>query len=338
MRNAILATVFFSIPVLAQRDITGTQLGLASIQGRVVLQDAPSAAPEQIPVHLTQSNGVPVAVAYTSGNGQFLFNNLATGNYEIRVSAPGFHPVSHTVNVNTASGRIQTQVYLRRLEPRARTDPAATSASISMREMLAPPGARREYEKGLEKLRKVDFPAAERHLKKAVAIHPAYSRAWVELGQLYARTSRSGEALKSFREGLRQDDQNRDAWLYMARLLNDQGQHLEALQAAARLEQQYARDPRNHLEIARGLLGVGKIPEAEAAARRLDTEPHAEVPEVHLVLFHILRLRQDKQAAAAELRTYLKEISDSGVPSTVAPVVRARDLLAKLETEIATAK
>lgn len=223
--RSLLAAMALCLSILglrAQRDMTGTNVGLASIQGQVFLQDAPNQTLEQVPVQLSRSNGVPVGVAYTSGNGQFLFNNLPTGGYEVSVAAPGYHKFSQTVSINTASGRVYVQVHLRRLESRSQAEPGGPPVDVRI-----PPAARREYEKGLERLGKQDSAAGERH---------------------------------------------------------------------------------------------------------------SQAPEVHLVLFHILRLRQDKARSAAELRTYLKEMDDSGVPAATPAIARARELLAKLEKEIAAAK
>ena len=331
----LLAAVCLAPALQSQRDISGTA-GRGSIHGRVILHDSPDRTPEQIPVHLSQSNGPPITVSYTSGNGQFLFTNLPSGGFEVTINWPGYQRFAQVVSIHTGSTRIQMQAHLRPLEPRA--EAGGGSQLVAVSEMLAPPAARRECEKGLEKLRKNDLAGAERHLKKAVALHPPYPRAWVELGQLYERTHRSNEALESFRHALSQDAKNRDALLSMARLLNDQNRPIEALRAAAQIEQLYPGDPRNHLEIARGLLGAGKIQEAELAARQLERQPHQQRPEVHLVLFNIFQVRQDKIHAAGELGAYLKEMEDSGVASTNPAIVRARETLAKLETEIAAKK
>lgn len=328
-----VAAAFAQAP--APGDITQPNPGAGSIQGRVLLPNSPDQPPEQIPVRLSQGSGIPIGVIYTSGNGQFLFSNLPTGRYEVSVTLPGFQRFSQVVDISRGSGRIQMQVHLRKAEE---AQPETGGRSVSVGEMLAPAGARREYEKGLEKLRKDDSAGAERHFKKAVALHPAYSRVWVELGQLYARTKRPSEAIESFREALRHDEKDRDAMLYMARLLNDQSQHVAALRAAAQLEQIYSGDARNHLEIARGLLGLGKVEEAEMAARQIQSEAHLQTPEVHLILFSIFRMRRNTVAAAGELRTYLKEMEGRGVAPGDAAIARARELLAQLESEIAGAK
>ncbi len=336
----ILAAMSVGAAALAQApapgDITQPNPGAGSIQGRVILPNSPDQPPEQIPVRLSQGSGIPIGVIYTSGNGQFLFSNLPTGRYEVSVTLPGFQRFSQMVDISRGSGRIQMQVHLRRAEEAAQQE--AGGRSVSVGEMLAPAGARREYEKGLEKLRKDDSAAAERYFKKAVGLYPAYSRVWVELGQLYARSKRPSEAIESFREALRHDEKDRDALLCMARLLNDQNQYVAALRAAAQLEQIYAGDARNHLEIARGLLGLGKVEEAEMAARQLESEAHLQTPEVHLVLFSIFRMRRHTAAAAGELRTYLKEMEGRGVARGDAAIARARELLAQLESEIAGAK
>jgi tetratricopeptide (TPR) repeat protein len=199
---------------------------------------------------------------------------------------------------------------------------------VSLGEMRAPPAARREFERGLEQVRRGDTAAAERFLRKAVEIYPAYTRAWVELGRLHAAAHRADQALECFDAALRHDPADPEALRGTARLLNDRGRHLEALRAAAQLEQLGSGDARSHLEIARGLLGAGKPAEAEAAARRLESEPHAQAPEVHLVLYQIAQSRQDRGAAAAELRAYLKEVGESAAP-------HARQALDRLEAELA---
>ena len=319
----------------AQRDVSGTT-GLGSIYGRVILQDSPNQTPEQILVQLTKGSGFPIAESYTTGNGQFAFSNVPAGDFEVRVNLPGYHPFFEKVSIRTGSTRVQVQIHLRRLEPAAR--PGVAGPSVSVGEMLAPAGARREFDKALEKSRKGDASSAERHFKKAVALYPAYLRAWIELGQLYERSNRSAEALQSYRQALTHDGKNRGALLATARLLNDHGRYIEALRASAQLEQLYPADARNHLEIARGLLGAGKAAEAEAAARDLERGPHAEIPEVHVVLFSILRSRQDTAGAAAQLRSYLKEMDKRNVAPTNPAMVHAREMLAKLESEIAAAK
>lgn len=330
----VLALVGMAATVRAQ-DISQPNPGAGSIQGRVILQDSPDQPLEQIPVHLRQGSGIPIGVVYTSGNGQFLFSNLPSGRYEVSVSLPGFQKFSQTVEIHRGTGRIQMQAYLLKREaPRSE----AGHPAVSVEEMQAPAGARREYEKGVERLRKEESAAAERHFKKAVALYPTYAQAWLELGRLYARTGRPDDALQSFREALRHNEKNREALLCLARLLNDQSRHLEALRAAAQFEQLDSGDARNHLEIARGLLGMGKVEEAELAASQLEREPHPQTPEVHLVLFSIFRTRRNALAAAGELRTYLKETEQRGVAPRDPAVARARRLLTQLETEIAAPK
>lgn len=273
--------------------------GGASIQGKVTLQDSPSAAPERIAVQLSQGSGATISTVYTGGNGQFQFPNVPTGDYAVSVELRGYQRFSQAVTVHRGLGRVVVYAHLRPL-PAVRKSKEA--AAVSVQEMLAPAAARREYAKGLDRLRQNDGAGAERHWRKAV---------------------------EEFQQALRLDENNREALLGLARVLNDLRLHVEALRAAARLEQ-LGPDPRNHLEIARGLLGAGKVAEAETAARQLEKEPHAQAPEVHLVLFNILQGRRETAAAAAELRAYLKEMEGRASDPATA---RARELLGKLEKQ-----
>jgi tetratricopeptide (TPR) repeat protein len=56
--------------------------------------------------------------------------------------------------------------------------------SVSVTSYLAPPAAKKAYEKGLEQSRKGKGDDAEKSFEKAVQIYPKYATAWYQLGRL----------------------------------------------------------------------------------------------------------------------------------------------------------
>jgi TolA-binding protein len=56
--------------------------------------------------------------------------------------------------------------------------------SVSVTSYLAPPAAKKAYEKGLEQARKGKGDEAEKSFEKAVQIYPKYATAWYQLGRL----------------------------------------------------------------------------------------------------------------------------------------------------------
>jgi tetratricopeptide (TPR) repeat protein len=64
--------------------------------------------------------------------------------------------------------------------------------SISVTSALAPPAARKAFEKGLEQEKKNKWEDAEKSFEKAVQIYPRYATAWYQLGRLQLRNQLSG--------------------------------------------------------------------------------------------------------------------------------------------------
>ena len=61
--------------------------------------------------------------------------------------------------------------------------------SISATSYMAPPPAKKAYEKGLDQEKKNKWEEAEKSFEKAVQIYPKYATAWYQLGRLQLRSS-----------------------------------------------------------------------------------------------------------------------------------------------------
>ena len=174
---------------------------------------------------------------------------------------------------------------------------------ISVRDLNIPSKATKELERAMKSFKADDFGSAAEHLQKALRIAPHSVQAHNNLGATYIRLREYQSAIVQLQE---------------------------AVELAPNL-----RDPYHNLSIA--LLLVGRLPEAEFAARRaLDVGPQdssgrfmlgrilatedkntpeamhllyesaTDIPEARLSLAHVLHGRGSLEQAIAELQTYLR--------------------------------
>ena len=175
------------------------------ISGKVVLDDGTELTePAMIQ---TICRGIRHSETYSDGHGSFSFrfgdptqgsaaaisdasssnanNNGAGTQYrdlqdcQIQAELAGFS--SQAVELNSRIGMMSSidvgRVPLHRL---AHVD----GTSISVTSALAPPAARKAFEKGLQQEKKNKWDDAEKSFEKAVQIYPRYATAWYHLGRL----------------------------------------------------------------------------------------------------------------------------------------------------------
>jgi tetratricopeptide (TPR) repeat protein len=186
------------------------------------------------------------------------------------------------------------------------TDPSRVpkpGESISTRELLIPPKARKEVQRSQNALQAGDIRSSARHLEKALQIYPGYLEGHNNLGGRYIALQDYEKAVVEFQKAI-----EIDAWVMQ---------------------------PFNNLSVALFLLR--RYPEAETAARnalRLDSNnatarymlgcilvterrnpleatemlrlTRDEFPDARLLLAEILVRSGDTEAAEGELREYLK--------------------------------
>ena len=90
---------------------------------------------------------------------------------ELRVSVPGFQPLTKMIDDPSSIGSIDTgNLVLRRLE-------GVQGAAVSATSLGAPGGARKEFERGENDVRNHQLDSAMQHLEKAVAEYDKYAAA-----------------------------------------------------------------------------------------------------------------------------------------------------------------
>src|SRR5206468_6816643 len=118
---------------------------------------------------------------------------------ELRASYPGYR--SDVVELGTRHSMDDPEVgtiILHRLSN-------VQGTTISLTSALAPKGAQKSYEKGMQLAAKSKFEEAEKRLSEATQLYPKYAQAWYALGQVQQQQGRGDDARKAYQAAIEAD-------------------------------------------------------------------------------------------------------------------------------------
>ncbi len=181
--------------------------------------------------------------------------------------------------------------------------------TISLNSLNAPKNAKEALRKAEKELGKdkVHYPKVEKHLRKAVQIYPEYAEAWQTLGEIQLLQSKETEARQAFRSAITADPEFVTPYLALGELEI----HANQWEKAAQFMSQ-AAELNPYLTPAHYFYAVAKYflrqdAEAEDAILKVQQSEDAHLyPASHYLLGGIYEDRGDLQAAALELRRFLK--------------------------------
>lgn len=298
------------------RGLPDTSSGIHTIEGRVLL---PSGRPAEQGVLVRLSSSVLISrSASTDADGVFMFNALPRGEYRVTVEGgPEYAPVSNSITIygttkGTPSGRVGQKLMIDVV-----LQPKSAAAVDEQRFAGVPTPAVDAYRKGMQFAQVGDNKKAAESLKNAVAIHPKFESALVELGTQYLKLNDAAKAAEVLKQATELAPKNFTARLrYGIALLNEK--KLTAgeteLREALRIN---AASPAAHMYLGITLLSLSRDEKTRAfnaeksaeAQKELETAVIAgkeEVAMAHRYLGGIYWGQKDHKRAADELETYLK--------------------------------
>jgi hypothetical protein len=220
---------------------------------------------------------------------------------ELRVSAPGYQPLSKSIIDTEDLGRINAgTLILTRVAD-------AGGTTISVTSLLAPKRARKEFEAGQRDARNNHLDSAMRHLEKAVAGYDKYAVAWQELGRVYAIKHRTDEAHRAFTKSIAADPQYVSPYVSLAVLELEAGQYDIAVETAGKALELHPGIVFASYIQAVANFKLNRLDAAEQSARDAEKGPHQNIQQLHILLADIFLRKQEPANAAAEMRAYLKE-------------------------------
>jgi tetratricopeptide (TPR) repeat protein len=197
------------------------------------------------------------------------------------------------------------------------------SSPVSATALQVPGKAKREYFDACDALRDKKLAGAEKHLRKAVQVYPKYSAAWVTLGQLLATQNQSEAARGACSQGSTVEPNFVPAYLCLADLAVREKAWNDVLLLSNRaLEINPGSNPIAYEYNAAANLRTDKLDAAEKSGlRALEIDKSNTEPRVHFVLAQIYEAKGDPVNEIAQLREYLKFISDPGDMAAITQVL-----------------
>jgi Flp pilus assembly protein TadD len=191
------------------------------------------------------------------------------------------------------------------IQSQAAPSPRVTTEAetISVRELLVPGAAIKEFHHSEKAVRSGNFQSAAEHLRKAIQIAPAFVQAHNNLGASYIQLNEYESAVAEFRKAIDLDPKLQEAHRNLGLglfLLRRYPEAEIAARQAVQLDPQ--RGPARYT--------LGRILAAEgigsAEAEQLLRQSVSEFVDARLPLAQVLLNRGDTEQAANELRTYMK--------------------------------
>jgi tetratricopeptide (TPR) repeat protein len=271
--------------------------------------------------------GISMSSQTTEASGDFEFTGLGDGQYEVVAEADGYESTHETVLLQPGQ-EAYVSIRMRKRE--------AAGGTVSVRTLKLPEKARQAYEKGLLELYQRRKPEKSVPLfQTTVQEAPQFYEADYHMGVAFERLGRIGEAESAYREAIRlSEGRHSPSQFAYASLLSEKHSFVPA-ETAARKGLETAPDSgRGHYELARALLGEGRVDLAEKETRTV-LEKTRQLPQVFLLIAAIHVLHHEMEKAVDSMSQYLQMVPKGPASDEVR---RARDnLLKEIENQKAAA-
>jgi tetratricopeptide (TPR) repeat protein len=220
---------------------------------------------------------------------------------ELRASYPGYR--SDVVELGTRHSMDDPEVgtiILHRL-----TNVQGTT--ISLTSALAPKGAQKSYEKGMQLAAKSKFDDAEKRLSEATQLYPKYAAAWYALGQVEQQQGKGENARKAYQAAIDADKKFVSPYDQLARLSAQEGKWEDAASFSKQaISLNPVEFPSSFWYNAIASYNLKRSDDAEKSVKDLlKLDSRHNYPDAENMMAQILLDRGNYPEAATHLRTYL---------------------------------
>jgi Flp pilus assembly protein TadD len=323
-RLAVACLVFLMVRGVA----VWAQMGVGNIIGELRVRRGDF--PGRVFVEL-QLRGATINSTYCDDEGKFGFYGLVSNPYRVVIRDERFEPVDQPAVLDTSiSAMTIVQVTLSPREPvrKGSTPALASGRNPNLIEPADyrrhfPKNAIKEFDKGVaaDKNRRLD--EAIHHYERSIALAPDFYPAHNNLGSGYLSKADFADAEKQFREVLRLNQNDSQAYFNLANVFTLTRRFDDAEKVLQQGLQKQPDSAFGHFLQGSLYARQGRADAAEAALKRC-LELDRLMSKAHLALVNLYLQEQRKGDAIEELRTFLKD--SPGDP--LAP--KAREVLAKL--------
>jgi tetratricopeptide (TPR) repeat protein len=254
---------------------------------------------ESLTVELLAQESLKTVSASTEKGGEFEFQGIAPGTYQLRVMA-GSGSVVHEEFVLINSGYQNLSIQISNSPQRASTHDR--TVSIRQLQHKVPAQAQKEFAKGQAAFKKDHNTAALEHFKNAIELDPEFADAFNGSGVTYAALGQLQQAADQFQRAVDLVPDHPGATANLSVMLCNLKRYREADLTARRA---LKFDP--GLLKVRYVLGLSLLNDGGSQAEALDNLERAagEIPRAHVLIAKILTETNRPQEAAKHLEDYL---------------------------------
>jgi tetratricopeptide (TPR) repeat protein len=312
------------------------QLGNIRGQIRVAGGDLPA---RQILVELRVHGGTLNSI-YADARGYFGFGGLLANEYHVVINDEAYAPADERADVDPQSSTVTVvQVTLVPREDKKKDDPIGVRAAGSNPDLVSPADynqrfprkAVKQYQRGVDAEHEGKREEAIARYESALKIAPDYYPARNNLGALYLGKSDFKAAEEQFREAVRLDRNEAQAYFNLSNVLMLTHRIPEAETTLALGLQRRPDSAFGYFLQGCLYVRTGKLAEAESSlqnALRLD----AKMPQAYLQLVNLYLRQNRREDAIAQLQVFLKDFP------TAAAAPKAQEILKKLQKEESAVK
>src|SRR2546423_7029408 len=320
LRNVLLAGIFVWLAFLFVAPQASAQFGpspssRAIISGCVLVEgtDRPAGA---VRVDIRPLTGCPLVTTYTDSVGRFEANGPDVGAYIVTVDEQGYEPVEQRVD----RGGAMADVVLILKKARAFL-PVHHGYTVSVKELNIPGKARREFDKGTDRLQKHDYVGGLAHFKEATNAYPDYYEAFYQAGLANMELRRWTDAEQDFQRAINlTGGGHAEAEFALGAVLCQRQAYADAEAALRRGRDVDSNSWKGYVFMGEALFGQNRLDEAEKNAREaILRKPDAASAYILLANVHVRR--HQYVMALSDLDTYLK-LKPTGPTSDQARDVR----------------
>ena len=325
------------IALLLAAPTAQAQLGLLPSNGRPrisgsVLIDGEALPAARVRVDVRALAGGDIATTFTDSTGRFEAPAVNAGPYVVVVSEQGYEPVEQRVDTNLEGNTSTLTITLRKIRSYL---PIRRGYTVSVHDLRVPGKAKREYEKGLERLQKRDFEGSLTHFKEATNAFPDYYEAYYQAGVADMELRHRDEAEEALQRSIDLSGGGyADPQFALGALLCDRQSYTEAERVLRRGLDVDGSSWKGYLFLGQTLFGMNRLTEAEHSARQAMLR-NPEIPASYILLANIYMKRSEFVMALKYLDIFLK-LQPQGPTSEQARAVR--DAATRISTRLQSQK
>jgi tetratricopeptide (TPR) repeat protein len=278
------------------------KMGRSIVSGSVVIDgDAQPAAGVRVDVKAV--SGGAIATAFTDGSGRFEASaEGGGGSVIVEVQERGYEAVEQRVDLGLDGSAPGVIITLHR----SRATPVEpVGYKVSVHDLKVPGKARREFEKGLDRLHKNDVEGSLEHFKEATNAFPDYYEAYYQIGMANLELRRRDDAEQALQRAIDLSGGGyAEPQFALGALLCDQKQYPEAERVLRRAIEVDGNSWKGHLFLGEALFGENRLAEAEKSAQEVLLR-RSDVPTVYLLLANIHIRKREYALGVKDLDAFL---------------------------------